>query len=464
MGDLLVIGGYFTVMLLVGWRARRGSAEAYWVAERRHRTFPVAASLVATIFGASATLGIIGLGYSRGLTGAWWSLMGGLALIPFAILLAGRIRRLEVYTLPDILGRAYGSRVSVAAALIIGLAWCGVVAAQMVAGGLLLSGVFSISLQPALALVAAVFILYTLWGGQTSVMRTDSWQIFLFVGGILACLILVLLSGSAGEGWWKTVPAGHWSFPVSGTFGWTQLLVVYPVIVGMPYLVGPDIYSRVLCARDEGSARRAALIAALLVVPLSLLLALLGLLVAARFPGLPPEAALPTALSSLAPEGLRGLIVVGLLGAVMSSADTTLLSASTIFSLNVVTPLRSRDAGSGQQLRTTRVFVVLVGTLAWAVAAFQEGIIASLLLAYTVFVGGVALPTLAGFWRTRLGVTSGGAFWAVVMGGTSALVVELFGGTFMGGTGRILPVALSGLVLVLVSRTERRSGIRNPEG
>ncbi|MBW2358482.1 MAG: hypothetical protein JRF21_07265 [Deltaproteobacteria bacterium] len=113
MIDLIIIIAYFLVMLFVGWRSRHQSAESYWVAERRYSTGRITMSLVATIFGASSTMGIIGLGYSRGLTGAWWALIGGLALIPFALLLASRVRALNVYTLPDILKRAYGETVAV---------------------------------------------------------------------------------------------------------------------------------------------------------------------------------------------------------------------------------------------------------------------------------------------------------------------------------------------------------------
>ena len=153
-------------MLVVGWRARSGSPDSYWVAGRRYGTIPVSASLVATIFGASSTVGIIGLGYSRGLTGAWWSLVGGLALIPFGFLLAKKVRGLEVYTLPDVLQKAYGRNVSVVGAAFIVLAWCGVVAAQMVAGAFLLESVFPVGFEGALFTVTSVFVLYTLWGGQ----------------------------------------------------------------------------------------------------------------------------------------------------------------------------------------------------------------------------------------------------------------------------------------------------------
>ena len=466
MIDLLIVGGYFSLMLGVGWRARKGSPESYWVAERRYGTFPVSASLVATVFGASSTVGIIGLGYSRGLSGAWWSLIGGLALLPFGFFLAGKVRRLEVYTLPDILQRAYGRNVSLVGGGIIALAWCGVVAAQIVAGALLLGSVFSVSFSGSLVAVTVIFVLYTLWGGQLSVIRTDSWQIFLFVGALLATLLLVLRAGLQGGGSLAGVPAGHLSFPTSPDFGWYHVLVFYPLIVGMPYLVGPDIYSRVLCARSEGNARKASLLAAVVVIPLSLLLATLGLLIHSLLPGLSPEAALPSALTALAPVGVKGLIVVGLLAAIMSSADTTLISASTILSLNVVGSLVGLD--KSRQLRLTRLFVVVLGFLAWTIATFEQGVIASLLLAYTVFVGGVALPTLASFWRDSLRITAQGAFWAVVLGGATAILGEVRGGVLLqrligeGGIGvleavlgpeygSILPLLVSALSLLGVS-------------
>ena len=68
---------------------------------------------------------------------------------------------------------------------------------------------------------------------------------------------------------------------------------------------------------------------ALAVVPISFLLAGLGMAIRAGFPEIAAEMALPTAVSRLVPVGLAGLIVAGFVAAIMSSADTTLISAST---------------------------------------------------------------------------------------------------------------------------------------
>ena len=430
MVDGIIVGGYLFAMLLVGWLSRGQSAESYWVARRQYGTGRITISLVATIFGASSTMGIIGMGYSRGLTAAWWSLMGAAALFPFGLILAARVRAISVYTLPDILKGAFGNRVAVPAAIMIAIAWCGIVSAQMVAAARLLSSIYSLHFSSVLTVVAAVFVLYTFWGGQLSVIRTDSWQLTLFLGGLLTCFAVVALAVPGGllSGFAAT-PSEQLRFPISEQFGLYDLLVFYPLVVGLPYLVGPDIYSRILCARNDAVARQSSVLAAAAIIPISFVLALLGILIQAQYPELTPEAALPTALDGLAPAGLAGLITAGFLAAIMSSADTTLISASTILSLNVAGACKPMP--QKRQLVLTKVALIGVGSVAWLIAGFQQEIIASLLLGYTVFVGGVVFPTLASLYRDRLGITSTGAMWAVVVGGTTAILSEVQDGNLL---------------------------------
>jgi SSS family solute:Na+ symporter len=352
------------------------------------------------------------------------------------------------------------------------VAWCGVVAAQLIAGGRLLAGFLGLDFQLALALVAIVFTLYTFWGGQISVIRTDLWQFLLFMGGLIVALAFLLGAFSVQPQLWGQIPPGYLEFPVSPGFGWYEVLVFYPLIIGLPYLVGPDIYSRTLCARDDRAARNSAMGAAMIIIPLSFLLALFGILARARFPGIPAETALPEVLNHIIPMGLRGLILAGFLGAIMSSADTCLLSASTILTLNVFGPFH---VGKGEaRLRITRIAVLALGFVAWLIASRQQGIISSLLLGYTVFVGGVVFPTLAALFKGKLRITPWGAFYAVVAGGSVAILGKIKGGAAMkalltqGGQEflgtvlgphylSILPIILCLVVMFGVSRITRFS-------
>jgi SSS family solute:Na+ symporter len=200
------------------------------------------------------------------------------------------------------------------------------------------------------------------------------------------------------------------------------------------------------------------------------MLALFGILARGRFPGIVPEAALPETLHALVPMGLKGFIVAGFLGAVMSSADTCLISASTILTLNVIGPL-SRIKKE-RHLGVTRAVVLTLGALAWFMASQKQGIISSLLLGYTIFVGGVVFPTLAGFFRDQWKITSSGALWAVVIGGGTAVLGKVQGGlvlkAVMTQPGQaffakvlgphylsLLPIVFCVLVMVGVSRITR---------
>jgi len=470
--DITIITVYFVVMLTVGWLSRKQSVESYWVAERRYGPLRITASMIATIFGASSTIGIIGLGYSRGLTGAWWLLVGAGALIPFGLFLAARVRSLDVYTLPDILKNAYGNRVAVPAGLMISIAWCGVLAAQMVAAGRLLETIFNIDFSYALTVAAAVFILYTFWGGQLSVIRTDLWQLILFIGGLILCVILLFKFNAADPFIWSNIPADNLRFPVNESFGWYDLLVYYPLIVGLPYLVGPDIYSRVLCARDNMTVRIASITAAAVMIPLAIMLVAAGILARAAFPGIAPESALPETFAVVIPAGLRGLIAAGFLGGIMSSADTVLLSASTIFTVNVIKPLFHLPERS--YLGATKIFLLIFGIGGFTIAWYEQGIISSLLIGYTVFVGGVVFPTLAALFKSKLKVSSSAALWAVIIGGGTAVMGKLADGcimkTILTSSGSqmlqsilgpqylsLLPLILSLLVLITLSVIMKKS-------
>jgi SSS family solute:Na+ symporter len=457
VADGLEIGAYMALMLYMGWRSRRQDAHSYWVANRNNSTVGIAMSLVATIFGASSTMGIIGMGYQRGLTAAWWALIGGIALIPCAFFLAERVRARKALTLPDILQEAYGEKVAFVAGLTIAVAWCGVIAAQMIAGGRLISGFFGIDLGLATGAVAAAFTLYTLWGGQLSVIRTDAWQIFIFLAGLAVGLYFLWSAAYPPTSGGGAIPPGHLSFPVGQGFGWYDVLVFYPLIVGLPYLVGPDIYSRIFCAKDGLTARKAVFISGIAIVPIAFALALFGILARAALPGIAPEAALSKAVSAFVPVGLKGLIIAGFLAAVMSSADTCLISASTILSLNVVRPIK--DLGEAGNYRLTKVLVLVLGLVSWFIASRQAGIIASLLLAYSVFVGGVVFPTLFALFNNKLRIKPGAALLSVISGGGLALLTKINGGAVFKGIVQpqyfaILPLVVS--VAILWGGRERK--------
>ena len=217
MLELMIIAAYFLGMLIVGVVSRRRAREAddFFVAGRRGSSWLITGSLLATIVGGSATVGMAGLGFTQGLTGAWWLLVGSIGLAVLGFLWAGKVRQYGLYTLPELVGKQYDRRMALAASILIVVAWIGIVAGQIIASGKIMS-VLGVG-DPLLWMVifTIVFVVYTILGGQYAVIRTDSVQTIIIFAGIFGGLAL-LLSHLGGLGGLKaSLPRSSLPFPLA---------------------------------------------------------------------------------------------------------------------------------------------------------------------------------------------------------------------------------------------------------
>jgi len=173
-------------MLVIGaWGVRMKGIEDFHLAGRTLRPVILIGTFCATIVGASSTIGMAGLGFSKGLPGAWWMLSGALGLLVMAAFFAMKIRATGCYTLPELVGSFYGEKTRIAASVLIVISWLGVIAVQIVASGKVLSALFGGDETLFMAACAAVFIVYTMHGGQKSVVRTDLVQFLIIIVGIV---------------------------------------------------------------------------------------------------------------------------------------------------------------------------------------------------------------------------------------------------------------------------------------
>lgn len=452
MLQLVIVIVYLLAMIAIGiWSKRNANkVDDFFVAGRRGSTLLITGSLLATIIGASATVGMAGLGFTRGLTGAWWILVGTVGLIILSFLFAAKVRSYGLYTLPQLVDKMYGRNVSLAASILIVIAWVGVVAGQIMATGQIMSSLGIGSPTLWMIICTAVFITYTVLGGQFSVMRTDFAQIIIIFVGIFIGLGFLLNRIGGFGALVSGLPADSFSFPVSSKFTTVQLIQTL-LLVGSTYVVGPDMYSRLFCAKDGRTARKSALWAALLLIPIAFGIVLIGMGAKVLSPQITAEQAFPTVISTVFPSWLSGLVLAALLSAVMSSAVTCLLSASTIANVDIIFRLKP-SLNQNKILRSSRWGVVILGIIALLVALAFKGIITTLTFAYTVFTCGVIVPVIAGFYRERLKVTPNAALAAVIGGGLTAIASKVFAVKYLD----LGALGISILILIIVSIIENR--------
>jgi SSS family solute:Na+ symporter len=427
MLQLTIIAVYFLAIIGIGvWSKRRaGSQNGFFVAHRRGTLLLITGSLVATAIGGSATVGMAGLGFKQGLTGAWWLLVGSIGLVLLGVFFARRVRAAALYTLPELVERQYDRRMSLAASILIVIAWVGVVAGQIVAAGAVLSilGIGSVAFW--MTVFTIVFVAYAILGGQFSIIRTDVFQAVILFLGIFAALALVFSQVGGLDGLKASLPPSYFSFPISTEFDWKMLLSLL-ILVGATYVVGPDMYSRLFCAKGEKTAQRSAILSAFLFIPLAFAIIFIGMSAKVLYPEITAEGAFPQVITSVLSPGLSGLILAALVAALMSSADTCLLTQSVILTEDIIKRVHPA-LDERKTILLTRLSLIGLGLVALGLALALKGVISSLLFAYTIFTCGLVVPVVAGFYKEKLKVTPRGALAALVGGGVVGLLGKIPG-------------------------------------
>lgn len=452
MLQLAIIAVYFLVVIGIGLAGRRRHLrfDEYMTAGRKYSTPFITGSLLATIIGGSATIGLAGLGFSQGMTGAWWLLVGSVGLIVLGFFFAAKVRNFGFYTLPQIIEKHYGRRVSLAASIVIVLAWTGVTAAQIIAAGKILSVLGIGSAEIWMVVFTLIFVGYAVTGGQYSIIRTDILDIAIIFAGIFCGLGFLLANIGGLSGLVAAMPSDKLSFPISNAFGVTDLLS-FLLVVGLTYVVGPDLYGRLFCAQDGATARKAAFWAAALIVPLAFAIALIGMGASVIFPHISAEQAFPQLITGILPALAAGLVLAALVSAIMSSAVATLWSSSTILSINVIGFFKKSQADH-KSLLVSRLSVLVIGLASLGLALVLKGVITTIVFAYTIYTCGVIVPAIAGFYKEKLKVTSNGALAAIIGGGVAGIISKIWAVKYLD----VGAIGISLVLLLTVSLVENR--------
>lgn len=369
--DWTVIALYFTgLVAVVAWSARRQESSAdYFLAGRNIGWFAVGASLFASNIGSEHIVGLAGQGVHSGMAMAHWELHAWI-IVMLAWVFVPFYYRAGVYTMPEFLERRFNATARWILSLVSLVAYVFTkVSVTVYAGALvfqtLLPDTFG-SPENAfwVGAIATVTLtgLYTVFGGFRAVVYTDTAQTFVLLTGSAAITYFGL---SQLEGGWGTLRevAGDatqnlrlWRPNSDPDFPWLGILIASPIVGIWYWCTDQYIVQRTLAAKDLRTARRGALWGAFLKVWPVFIFLVPGLIgYALHVKGviqlpmrtLPDGTAqingdqvFPTMVATLLPPGLRGLVVGGLLAALMSSLSSLFNSCASLFTIDIYEKLR----------------------------------------------------------------------------------------------------------------------------
>ncbi len=381
----------------------KNSSDTFFINNRQSSTMAVGFSIVASCVGGSATIGMAGLAWQVGTPAFWWLGSGAFGLCILAFFLARIVRESRAYTLPEMVTTFLGAPARPMVSLIIILAWLAITAAQFSAMKVLILPLMPNALAAlpaplntffhdfdistlALFLGAFIVIIYACIGGQAAIIKSDMVQYTLL---ILALLVAFLLLFSATDDthnplWTTPMEIVNEQFPLSK-------LSYFFLILGGSYVVCPMLFGRIYSAKNSKIAHRGSILAVILLVLTAMLIVGIGLLCRAfitlETPGIAPEKVLTTVFFEYLPPWAQVITFLGLFSALISSADSSLLTAATICSNDI--------------LRTKNIFVcrlctVAIGLISIILALSGKGILQLLLMANDIYVCGVVIPVFIG--------------------------------------------------------------------
>ena len=364
--DWIVIAIYLGGLMVIVWRSSRKQETStdYFLAGRNIGWFAIGASIFASNIGSEHIVGLAGQGASTGMAMAHWELHAWITLM-LAWFFVPFYHRSGVFTMPEFLEKRFNSQARWILSLVSLAAYVFTkVSVTVYAGALvfktLLPDTFG---SPENAFWVGAFAtviltgLYTVFGGMRAVLFTDTAQAIVLLTGSFA----ITFFGLQKLGGWSELQAfgsehvvqyALWRPLSDPDFPWLGIIIASPIVGIWYWCTDQYIVQRTLAAKNLTMARRGAIWGAFLKVWPVLIFIVPGLIGAALHQKglisiplkesgqLAGDQVFPTMVATLLPSGLRGLVVGGLMAALMSSLSSLFNSTAALFTVDVYEKIR----------------------------------------------------------------------------------------------------------------------------
>jgi SSS family solute:Na+ symporter len=367
--DLGIIISYILIVLSIGFyfsKKNKNSIE-YFLAGRNIGWIAIGASLFATNISSEHFIGLAGTGSKSGLAVGHFEWLACLMLLLLGWVFTPFYLKSGVFTMPEFLEKRYNtaSRYYLSIISIVGYILTKISIA-LYAGGILLNAVVGWDMMTAAVVIVLITGLYTLMGGLSAVIYTDLVQTVILIGGSIA---LTLIGLDKAGGWNNLVantPLDFWSMfkPLSDPdFPWTGIIFGAPILGIWYWCTDQYIVQRVLSAKNLSNAQRGTVFAGFLKILPVFILILPGIIAFYLSDGtVSGDKTYAWLVTTLLPTGLKGLVIAGLLAALMSSLSAMFNSTSTLLTIDIykkIKPLADEKSIVAFGKLTTGVMVVL---------------------------------------------------------------------------------------------------------
>ncbi|MCW1249952.1 sodium:solute symporter [Acaricomes phytoseiuli] len=429
--NIAIVLVYLAAMIGFGfWGKRRTKNNAdFLVAGRRLGPMLYTGTMAAVVLGGASTVGGVGLGYTAGISGLWLVAAIGTGVLLLSLLFAGRLQRLRIYTVSQMLQLRYGHQATQTSSIVM-LGYTLVLCATSTSAyATIFVVLFGWERWVAIAVGGAIVLVYSAIGGMWSITLADMAQFAIKTIGVFLLMLPFALAAAGRDGGFEALRGrvAESFFQIDGIG--VQTIVTYFVVYTLGLLIGQDIWQRVFTARSPTVARWGGATAGIYCVLYGIAGALIGMAARVALPQIDvtaggKDAVYAEVASALLPVGLGGLVLAAAVAAMMSTASGALIAAATVARTDVLPFVsgllpgrfgKSSGADKAEQntdpehdVRANRVWVLLLGIVAILIAILVRDVLVALTIAYDILVGGLLMAILGGLvWKRGTGIAAG---------------------------------------------------------
>ena len=401
--DISIIVIYLLICLTIGFLRRKGinNIRDYAIGNRNISTSLLGATLFATHIGAGSTVGDIEQIHALGLI-----YVVSLFTSPLIWFTSGKIfskhidyfKKAGCISMSDIMGLLYGNPgrwVTSIAAQIMSLF---VIAMQIVAIGYLMHYFLGIPQSIGALIGFGVLITYSFLGGIKAVIINDAFQGFILFVGIPAACFAGYNDIGGYDGLIQNLPLTHTS--INFNFDNNILMTSFILLSIIPFTHNAFI-QRFLMANNGEQVKKVCNTLVFITLPFAIVIYLIGYIVKIKAPDINSNTAFFYLIDNYLPVGFKGLVIIGILAAIMSTADSWLNSASVMFAHDTVKKLFP-GMSDKQEVLVARLSLIAISGLSAFLAFYKSGSIMALQwLASSFWEPIMLVPLVAGFLKFR---------------------------------------------------------------
>lgn len=433
---LLVIALYAVLLIAVGVIISRyvKGADDFFVGGRKMAPFLLFITLVAPNIGAGSTVGVAGMGFTSGISAAWWIIASAVGTFILAFIVGPKIweiaKKHGFYTLGDYLEYRYNRYFRGFISLMMAIGTLAIFAGQLMGIGWILSVVADIDKTTSVLIAAIVVVLYFCAGGFLSAVYANLIEACVKLIGFIVAVPLVLSFVGGFEGLHMKVVANMADTAQSAAYfsfdGLGATVITGFFLMLMPsFFLSPALIGKVYSARDKNTVRISTFFCGVVMLLFSVIPVILGMAAYAIAPNLPQsDLALPYVMKECMPFWASALALAAIFSAEISAADAVLYMITTSFTKDLYKSFINPAVSDEKLIKGGRTVTVIAGLIGIGLAIVLPSVISALSIFYSLMSVSITAPLLFGLFTRRSSAFS--AVFSAIVGVIVTIGLEFF--------------------------------------